>query len=75
MGEPRTREIIERCQERALQHDIQKMPAITILLDLMLTIDPELFELDEYAWAKALLETDMLEPNSKPALILRELEG
>jgi hypothetical protein len=71
----RLRTIAEKALHTASTHRIQKVPAITILLDIMITIDPEFTELDEYEWAQEILESDMLEPNSKPELILEQMEG
>ena len=70
----RVRSIVELALEKATEHSIQRVSAIEILLDLMITIDPEFTELDEYAWAKELLENTMFEPNTKPGLIREELE-
>ena len=74
LGVDRVRAIVELALEKASDHRIQRVGAIEILLDLMITIDPEFMELEEYAWAKDLLENTMLEPNAKPALIRDELE-
>ena len=51
----------------------QKFGAQKTLLDLMLQIDPEFTELEEYAWAKELLESTMIEPNGKPQTIVDQL--
>ncbi|HBP21670.1 MAG TPA: hypothetical protein DEA08_28280, partial [Planctomycetes bacterium] len=73
-GEERTHEIVAQCLDRAAELEISKFGAIRTLLDVMIVVDPAFTELDEYAWAKDLLESDMLEPNSKPGLIWDQLE-
>lgn len=73
LGAERVREIVDLCLEKSLDYEIQKFSAQKTLLDLMLRIDPEFTELEEYAWAKELLESDMIEPNGKPQTIVDQL--
>ncbi len=73
LGRERVCEVIDLALERSLDYGIQKFPALETLLDLMLTIDPEFTELEEYEWAKELLESDMIEPDSKPGLVAEQV--
>lgn len=75
LGPERLREVVELCLDKADGWEIQRVPAIEALLHLMLVIDPEFTELEDYAWAKELLENEMLDPNTRPLAVLAELEG
>lgn len=64
-----------RCRAKAARYRIQRRSSVLRLFDLMLVHDPEFDGLARFDWAAAILESELLDPDSKPDMIHARIQA